>query len=93
MHVQAWRVVHPPRRGRYGWRPLVHSGFNKAWTKNGLNCRVIDRVLQIIAESQASIHPPRQSEKPFVVLTTGIVMLPCLYSTLKREAEILCNHS
>ena len=79
MDVQAWRVVHPPRRGRYGWRPLVHSGFNKAWTKNGLNRRIIDRVLQIIAESQASI----KSEKPFVVLTTGTVMSPCVYPPFK----------
>ena len=92
MDVQAWRVVHPPRRGSYGWRPLVHSGFNNSWTKNGLNCRVIDRVLQIIAESQASIHPSRQPEKPFVVLTTGTVMLLCIDPPLKLVAGILCNH-
>ena len=91
MHVQAWRVVHPPRRGRYGWRPLVHSGFNNSWTKNGLNCRVVDRVLQIIAESQASIHPSQQPEKPVVVLTTGIIMSPCLSSLFKCEAWILCK--
>ena len=57
----------------------MHSGFNKAWTKNGLNCRVIDRVLQIIAESQAWI----KSEKPFVVLTTGTVMSPYVYPPFK----------
>ena len=77
-HVQAWRVVHPPRRGRYGWRPLVHSGFNNSWTKNGLNCRIIDRVLQIIAEAPSYIHPSHQDEKPFVVLTAGTTILPCL---------------
>ena len=37
--LQAWRVVHPPRRGRW-WlasRPLVHRGFYKTWAANGLN--------------------------------------------------------
>jgi hypothetical protein len=37
--VQAWRVAHPPVRGRW-WlasRPLVHRGFFLSWTANGLN--------------------------------------------------------
>ena len=36
---QAWRVPHPPKRGRW-WlasRPLVHRGFFMTWTANGLN--------------------------------------------------------
>ena len=85
-------MVHPPRRGRYGWRPLVHSGFNNSWTKNGLNCRVIDRVLQIIAESQASIRPSGQPEKPFVVLTTGTIISPYLYTPVNLGSRILYNH-
>ncbi len=37
--LQAWRVVHPPKRGRW-WmasRPLVHRGFYMTWAANGLN--------------------------------------------------------
>ncbi|BDA51092.1 probable phospholipase A1-Igamma1, chloroplastic at C-terminar half [Coccomyxa sp. Obi] len=46
--VQAWRVVHPPKRGRWGCRPLVHVGFLKSWTANGLDIRVISRIKEII---------------------------------------------
>ncbi|EIE18442.1 hypothetical protein COCSUDRAFT_68209 [Coccomyxa subellipsoidea C-169] len=51
--LQAWRVAHPPRRGRW-WLaslPMVHSGFHYSWTANGLNRRVIAHVHEIIAAS------------------------------------------
>ncbi|KAK9902208.1 hypothetical protein WJX75_007799 [Coccomyxa subellipsoidea] len=46
--VQAWRAVHPPKRGRWGRRPLVHVGFLKSWTQNGLDIRLIARIREII---------------------------------------------
>ncbi|CAL5228580.1 g11739 [Coccomyxa viridis] len=65
--LQAWRVVHPPKRGRYGRRPLVHSGFNRSWTKNNLNGRVIDRVLQIVREAPGHQDPDRK----FRIMVSG----------------------
>ncbi|CAL8466200.1 g5736 [Coccomyxa elongata] len=44
----AWRKVHPPKRGRWGSRPLVHVGFLKSWIANGLDTRVISRIKEII---------------------------------------------
>ncbi|EIE21255.1 alpha/beta-hydrolase [Coccomyxa subellipsoidea C-169] len=46
--VQAWRAVHPPKRGRWGMRPLVHVGFLKSWTRGGLDIRVTSRIREII---------------------------------------------
>ncbi|CAL8466198.1 g5734 [Coccomyxa elongata] len=46
--VQAWRTVHPPKRGGWGRRPLVHRGFLKSWTANGLDARVVSRIKEII---------------------------------------------
>ena len=66
--AQAWRVVHPPKRGSYGRRPLVHSGFNRSWIKNNLNGRIIDRVLQIVKESPG--HKPGP-DHTFKIMVTG----------------------
>ncbi|CAL5228579.1 g11737 [Coccomyxa viridis] len=65
--LQAWRVTHPPRRGRCWRRPLVHSGFLKSWTRNAFNTRVIERVLQIIREAPSGKTP----DNPFRVIVTG----------------------
>ena len=65
--VQAWRVIHPPKRGRCGWRPLVHSGFLKSWTRNAFNSRVVERVLQISREAPSGKTP----DDPFRVIITG----------------------
>ena len=46
----------------------MHSGFNSSWTKNNLNGRVVDRVLQIMRErSPANQHP----DQPFRVMVSG----------------------
>ena len=45
---QACRAVHPPKRGRWDGRPLVHMGFLRSWTSNGLDIRVISRIREII---------------------------------------------
>ena len=66
--MQAWRVMHPPKRGRYGRRPLVHSGFNKSWTTNGFNRRVVERVLQIIRDA----HAGKTADDPYRVIITGV---------------------
>ncbi|BDA51088.1 probable lipase at N-terminal half [Coccomyxa sp. Obi] len=46
--VQAWRTVHPPPRGRWGRRPMVHVGFLRSWMRNRLDIRVKSRVMEII---------------------------------------------
>ncbi|CAL8466201.1 g5737 [Coccomyxa elongata] len=53
--VQAWRTVHPPPRGRWGRRPLVHVGFLRSWLRNGLDMRVKSRVMEII--QSPDFHP------------------------------------
>ena len=65
---QAWRTVHPPKRGHYGRRPLVHLGFNKSWTRNDLNLRVVDRVLEILGRPDVDAANVR-------VLVTGMSLL------------------
>ena len=46
----------------------MHSGFNRSWTKNNLNGRVIDRVLQIVRErSPGRQHP----EHLFRIMVSG----------------------
>jgi hypothetical protein len=55
--------VHPPKRGRFGARPLVHLGFNKSWTRNSLNVRVVNRVMEIIRS------PDVDSDKVIVYIT------------------------
>ena len=46
--MQAWRAVHPPKRGRWGRRPLAHMGFLKSWTCNDLNVSVTARVIRLL---------------------------------------------
>ena len=62
--MQTWRTLHPPKRGRWGRRPLVHTGFLKSWTRNGLNASALDRLFQILrtaCSSDSCSQPPRSS--------------------------------
>ena len=46
----------------------MHSGFNSSWTKNNLNGRIIDRVLQIVrGRSSRHQHP----DHPFRIMVSG----------------------
>ncbi|KAK9821824.1 hypothetical protein WJX74_001662 [Apatococcus lobatus] len=56
--LQVWRSDHPPVRGsRMMWqRPVVHSGFLRCWLEDGLNQRVVQRVLALAAAWEAD-HP------------------------------------
>ncbi|KAK9817845.1 hypothetical protein WJX72_003000 [[Myrmecia] bisecta] len=45
--LQAWRTVHPPKRGSWCTRPAVHAGFYRTWAYNQLNQRVIEAVQKI----------------------------------------------
>lgn len=49
---QAWRIVHPPKRGRFllASTPLVHRGFFLTWTANDLN-RHVSTLLPVIIHS------------------------------------------
>ena len=54
--MQAWRVVHPPKRG-HGFcmtRPLVHGGFMKSWLAGGFNTKVINHIMELVNARKAS---------------------------------------
>ena len=40
--MQVWMRAHPPERGSValGTRPMLHTGFHKAWTASGLHAEV-----------------------------------------------------
>lgn len=66
---QIWRTDHPPARGSLLMhsRPVVHSGFLRCWLADGLQQRVIQRVLEVAAAWQAA-----QPGRPAPVLLTGV---------------------
>ncbi|DBA85888.1 TPA: hypothetical protein ACH3X1_005433 [Trebouxia sp. C0004] len=75
--LQAWRIAHPPRRGRtwLGTRPLVHVGFLKSWLAGGLKVKVVNRVLEAVQQCKQSC----KSHVPTTVFVTGIhLLIPCL---------------
>ncbi len=45
----------------------MHSGFNRSWTKNNLNGRVIDRVLQIVKEALGH----QDSDRKYRIMVSG----------------------
>ena len=47
---------------------MVHQGFHKAWTINGFNVKLLERLKQLIRPGDAG-GPPRT--KPVKVLVTG----------------------
>ncbi|KAL0026556.1 hypothetical protein WJX77_006522 [Trebouxia sp. C0004] len=52
--LQAWRVAHPPLRGRT-WccsRPLVHVGFMKSWLAGNFNQKIVHRVMDLVHTCQ-----------------------------------------
>ena len=68
MHVQAWRVAHPPVRGQ-AWlfsQPLVHVGFLKSWLAGGLNHKVVTRIMELVTARPAEAHC-----KPLRIYITG----------------------
>ena len=75
--AQTWRTVHPPKRGRWGRRPLVHVGFLNSWTRNNLHTTVTERLMQILR----SAHPSSAGEPPRVILT-GIPLFSCYKTEL-----------
>ena len=69
MTVQAWRIAHPPVRGRtlLGTRPLVHVGFLKSWLAGGLKVKVINHVLAAVCQC----NQQSKSGQPVTVFVTG----------------------
>ena len=53
--LQAWYATHPPKRGHWwrGTRPFVHQGFLKSWVANGLNQRIVERIVLAVKKMQA----------------------------------------
>ncbi len=53
---QAWYAAHPPKRGSWwkGTRPFVHRGFLRTWVANGLNRKIVDRMLRAVERMQDS---------------------------------------
>ena len=80
--VQAWRVTHLPKRGRFGARPLVHSGFNKSWTSKAFSRRVVDRVLQIIRDAPSTKTP----DTPYRVIITGAAYVLSIFVSKLRAS-------
>ena len=77
--VQFWLApfkMHEDRDKRRNWfflRPAVHHGFQRSWTANGLNHRVVERVGEIAAEAAAE-------GRRLQVITTG----NCSHDTMMR---------
>ena len=71
--MQAWRAVHPAKQGGYWRRSLVHVGFLKSWTRNGLNARVTERVLSLLGTecSGSAVGCP-----PVAIICTGDTRQP-----------------
>ena len=58
MHMQTWRTDHPPKRGvkLLGTRPMVHKGFWRSWSSQGVRDRVFDTIAQIMASQGRLAH-------------------------------------
>ncbi|KAL3155310.1 hypothetical protein ABBQ38_010874 [Trebouxia sp. C0009 RCD-2024] len=67
--LQAWRIAHPPVRGKtwLGTRPLVHVGFLKTWLADGLKLKVVNQVLEAVQQCKQRSG----SDQPITVLITG----------------------
>ncbi|KAK9799340.1 hypothetical protein WJX73_007370 [Symbiochloris irregularis] len=52
--LKVWRVPHPLIRGHYylGTKPLVHSGFWRAWVANDLNTRTLGFLQKLYSTGQ-----------------------------------------
>ena len=51
------RILHPPIRGGFMSRPMVHRGFLQTWTSNGLNRRVLELLQTIMKDKRFSSLP------------------------------------
>ena len=74
---------HKDRDQRRNWfilRPAVHHGFQRSWTANGLNRRVVERVSEIAAEASAKGQRLR-------VFTTGDPSTRCVTHTMLRSGQ------
>ena len=58
MHMQTWQTDHPPKRGvkLLGTRPMVHKGFWRSWSSQGVRDRVFDTIAQIMASEGTLAH-------------------------------------
>lgn len=65
-------------------RPMVHSGFDKAWRNNGLNRRVLDRLKQIFKDNEVDKDKVK-------ILVTGVPLgsKPLSDGTLFQSFAIL----
>ena len=70
MVYQAWQTLHPPKRGAFWRRPRVHIGFHKSWTRNGLNLRVKQRIVEIFKSS----HVAKQDFKLYITGALGVLL-------------------
>lgn len=60
--------MHPSKQSRYWQQSLVHVGFLKSWTANGLNTRVIERVLSLL---NTDCKGSRDGCTPVTIICTG----------------------
>ena len=56
------RILHPPIRGGFMSRPMVHRGFLQTWTSNGLNHRVMELLRTIMKDTKFPSLPSSQME-------------------------------
>ena len=84
MHVQAWRVAHPPTRGNrcMGTQPLVHVGFLKSWLAGNLNEKVTSAVFRAIQQCRKALQP---SQKITVFVTGWSAEMCVLQQHLYRD--------
>lgn len=47
------RIPHPPIRGTFMSKPLVHKGFLESWCSNGLNQRVLELLQSILNKNKS----------------------------------------
>ena len=57
--MQAWRVCHQPQRRTKRGTPKVHSGFYRAWRRNGFDQTVSDRIDALIEGGEVDLDTVR----------------------------------
>ncbi len=71
--MQAWSVPHTPAEGVQMClqHPRCHAGFLRAWLANGFNKVVVDRMIALLRDRQASSD---RDEGPRVVITGDFII-------------------
>lgn len=50
------RTLHPPVRGAFMCKPMVHRGFLQTWHSNGLNHRVLELIQTITKGNKCVLY-------------------------------------